>query len=331
MMAKQDSNNVKLGLFVLTGLVVMIVSFFMISKNTSVFGSKFELKARFTNLNGLMEGNNVLFSGIQAGTVKEISMVNDTTIEVVMRIDSKIAGYIHANAIAAIGTDGLMGNKVVNIEPIAGAGIAVKTGESLTAQKLMNTDEMLLKLSKTNDNIAILSESLKNTALGLDTSAVFTLLNDKEIGTSLKSSLQNINYATNHINTMALGINGIVSGIRQGKGAAGMLLSDADVARDLKTSMANLKSATEKVNIMTAHLNTITGNIDHDLSDGKGPLHAVLRDSMMTKKINVSLDHVKSGTEGLDEIVEALKHNFLVRGYFRKKEKAEQKQLKATN
>lgn len=116
-MAKQGENNIKLGVFVLAGLIVMIFAFYMIGANTSMFGGSFKLKARFSNLNGLVEGNNVLFSGIQAGTVKSIDIINDTTIEVTMLIDSKVHGFIHNNAEAAIGTEGLMGNKVVNILP----------------------------------------------------------------------------------------------------------------------------------------------------------------------------------------------------------------------
>jgi phospholipid/cholesterol/gamma-HCH transport system substrate-binding protein len=116
-MEKQGENNVKLGVFVLTGLIVLIVAFYIIGKNRSLFGDNFELKARFSNLKGLIEGDNVSFSGIQAGTVKSISLINDTTIEVLLLIDSKIKPYIHKNATASIGTEGMIGEKVVNIIP----------------------------------------------------------------------------------------------------------------------------------------------------------------------------------------------------------------------
>lgn len=189
-MAKQSENNIKLGVFVLAGLIVMIVSFYMIGNNASMFGSGFVLKARFNNLNGLMEGNNVLFSGIQAGTVKSINIVNDTTIEVSMLIDSKVTAYIHTNAEAAIGTEGLMGNKVINIQPVKPNSPVVKSGDLLAAQKLASMDQMLQTLSKTNNNIATISEVLKTTVLKLDTSAIFNVLNDKNIGISLRSSLK---------------------------------------------------------------------------------------------------------------------------------------------
>ena len=185
-MVKQGENNIKLGVFVLAGLVVMMISFYVIGNNTSMFGSSFMLKARFSNSDGLMEGNNVVFSGIQAGTVKTIDIINDTTIEVTMLIDSKVKSYIHRNAEVGIGTEGLMGNKVVNIQPVKGNSAIVQNGDLLAVQKQTSMDEMLQTLSKTNNNVATISKALKTTVLRLDTSAIFNILNDKNIGISLR-------------------------------------------------------------------------------------------------------------------------------------------------
>jgi phospholipid/cholesterol/gamma-HCH transport system substrate-binding protein len=206
-MAKQGENNIKLGVFLVAGLIVMMVSFYMIGNNTSMFGSSFKLRARFSNLSGLTEGNNVLFSGIQAGTVNRIDIINDTTIEVIMLIDSKVKAYIHNNAEADIGTEGLMGNKVVNIQPVKVNSPIVKNGDLLAAQKLTSMDEMIQTLSKTNNNIATISEALKTTVLRLDTSAIFNVLNDKNIGISLSASLKNINNASNYASEMTHGLN----------------------------------------------------------------------------------------------------------------------------
>lgn len=324
-MAKQGENNIKLGVFVLAGLIVMMVSFYMIGNNTSMFGSSFKLKARFNNLNGLTEGNNVLFSGIQAGTVKSIEIINDTTLEVTMLIDSKVKSYIHNNAEAAIGTEGLMGNKVINIQPVKGTSPLVTNGDLLIAQKLTSMDAMLQTLSKTNNNIATISEALKTTVLRLDTSAIFNVLNDKNIGISLRSSLKNINDASNNASEMTSGLNQIVIQIKQGKGAAGLLLTDTAFSGDLKTALVKIRSASDNANKMSEQLNSMATNINHDLAYGKGPLHALLRDSTITRKLNNSMDNVQKGAAGFNQIVEALKHNFLVRGYFKAREKKQKR------
>ena len=324
-MAKQGENNIKLGAFVLAGFIVVMVSFYMIGNNTSMFGSSFKLKARFSNLSGLMEGNNVLFSGIQAGTVKSIEIINDTSIEVTMLIDNKVKAYIHNNAEAAIGTDGLMGNKVVNIQPVKINSPIVKNGDLLSAQKMTSMDEMLQTLSKTNNNIATISEALKTTVLRLDTSAIFNVLNDKSIGISVRSSLKSINDASNNASEITRGLDQIVIQIKQGKGVAGVLLTDTVFAGNLKTAMIKIKSASENANQMTVQLNSMTSTINHDLAYGKGPLHALLRDSLITQRLNTSMYNVQKGTDGFNQIVEALKHNFLVRGYFKTQEKKQKK------
>ncbi|TFF37486.1 MlaD family protein [Mucilaginibacter psychrotolerans] len=328
-MAKQGENNIKLGLFVLAGLLVMMVAFYMIGKNRNIFGSDFELKVRFANLNGLMEGNNVLFSGIQAGTVKSIRMVNDTTIEVAMQIDSKVKPFIHKNALAAIGTEGLMGNKVINITPINLASEPVNSGDELAVQKMVSTDEMLQTLSKTNSNIARISEALKSTVLRLDSSAIFDVLNDKTIGISLRSSLHNIDKASRNANDLTAGLNELVVRIKQGKGTAGLLLSDTALAANLKLALIKLKSASENADQLTRQANTMVTSVNNDLNNGKGTLHALLKDSLIAKKISITLDNVMKGTDGFNQNMEALKHNFLFKGFFKDQEKKKSAAAKA--
>jgi len=324
-MKNQDKNNIKLGVFVLTGLLALIFSFYMIGKNHNLFGSNFELKVHFTNLNGLTEGNNVLFSGIQAGTVKSVTLINDTDIEVSLMIDNKVRTHIHKNATASIGTEGLMGNKVVNIIPQPSASPKVDRGDLLTAKKIVNTGDMLQTLSQTNNNAALISESLKKTAFRIDSSALLSLLNDKSIGAELKSSLKNINRTAANANKLSQGLNEIILQIRQGKGAAGVLLSDSSAAGNLRQAIVKLRSAGENVDEITSQLNKMVMDIKQDIHK-KGPLNTLLRDSLMAKNLSLSMDNIQKGTDGFNQNMEALKHNFLFSGYFKRLEKQKKKE-----
>lgn len=317
-MANQGENNIKLGVFVLAGLMALILAFYMIGKNHNMFGSNFVIKARFSNLNGLVEGNNVLFSGIQAGTVKSVSLINDTTIEVTLLIDNKIRSYIHKNAIASIGTEGLMGNKIVNITPSPGTSPGVEEGGLLISQKNINTDEMLQTLSKTNKNIAGISEALKITVLRINKSALLDLLNDSSIGKSLKSSLLHINQTTANASKMSNSLNLLVAQIKAGKGGAGILLADTGFAKNLQEAMVKIRLAGDNADKLVAQLNK-------DFAQGKGPLNALLRDSVTARNISLSLENIQKGTDGFNQNMEALKHNFLFRGYFKNLEKAKKK------
>ena len=330
-MAKQGENNIKLGVFVFAGMLALIFSFYLIGKNHNLFGSDFELKVRFSNLNGLMEGDNVLFSGIQAGTVKSFNMINDTSIEVTLMIDNKIKDYIPKNAVASIGTEGLMGNKIVNILPVKRTAVKVHEGDLLPAQKMLNTDEMLQTLSKTNNNLAVISEGIKGVVLRINSSDIMTLLNDKRIGASLRSSLENIDKTTANAKVMSYNLNDIVAQIRKGKGAAGALLTDTGFAGNLKEALAKIKSASDNADKLTVQLNTLVNNINQDLTDGKGAAHSLLRDSVIANNFKKSMDNIAKGTDSFSQDMEALKHNFLLRGYFKNLEKQQKKEQQASN
>jgi len=330
-MAKQRENNIKLGVFVFAGMLALIFSFYLIGKNHNLFGSDFELKVRFSNLNGLMEGDNVLFSGIQAGTVKSFNMINDTSIEVTLMIDNKIKDYIPKNAVASIGTEGLMGNKIVNILPVKRTAVKVHEGDLLPAQKMLNTDEMLQTLSKTNNNLAVISEGIKGVVLRINSSDIMTLLNDKRIGASLRSSLENIDKTTANAKVMSYNLNDIVAQIRKGKGAAGALLTDTGFAGNLKEALAKIKSASDNADKLTVQLNTLVNNINQDLTDGKGAAHSLLRDSVIANNFKKSMDNIAKGTDSFSQDMEALKHNFLLRGYFKNLEKQQKKEQQASN
>jgi phospholipid/cholesterol/gamma-HCH transport system substrate-binding protein len=326
-MAEQKENNIKLGVFVLAGLLVLIFTFYIIGKNSNLFGADFKLKVRFTNLNGLTEGSNVLFSGIQAGTVKSTELINDTTLEVTMQINSKVRSYIHKNALAGIGTEGLMGNKIINITPVGGSSATVVDGDVLGAQKMVNMDEIIATLSKTNNNVAQISEVLKGIVLRIDSSDILKLLNDKSIGVSLKSSLQNIYKVTGNANQMMIGINTMVTQMKSGKGTMGLLLTDTAMAANLKETMVKVKAAGTNANNMTIQLNEIAKQFNHYLTNGKGPVHTLLADSIMSNNLSKTMDNLQRGTDGFNQNMEALKHNFFFKGYFKdqaKKKKEEE-------
>ncbi|HSY60406.1 MAG TPA: MlaD family protein [Cytophaga sp.] len=284
------------------------------------------LKARFSQLDGLAEGNNVLFSGIQAGTVKNISIINDTTIEVVLLIDNKVKPYIHENALAIIGTEGLMGNRMINITPINGDSPIVKSGDLLAVQPPVNKDDMLQTLAKSNNNIAAITEIVKGTVLRVDSSDVFKVINDKSLGMSLKSTFDNINKAAAKAHEMLNGMNQLVVQMKTGKGAAGLLLTDTAFAGTLKETLSNLKLASDNTNKLTIQLNGIANNVNQDLFYGKGSIHRLLQDSVMAGNLSSSMENVRKGTAGFNQNMEALKHNFLLRGYFKRLAKQQKKQ-----
>src|SRR3979409_1583590 len=129
---KTERNNIKLGVFVMCGLAILVITLYLVGENKNNWGSGILVKIYFSDLNGLVEGDNVLYAGMTAGSVKKVQILNDTTIEVTLLVNNKTGHFIHLNSIATIGSEGLMGNKVVNITPGKGNADLIKDGDHLT-------------------------------------------------------------------------------------------------------------------------------------------------------------------------------------------------------
>src|SRR3954469_17034064 len=107
----------KLGLFVVVGLVILVLGLFFIGKQKNLFVSVFPIKAVFNNVSGLKVGNNVRYGGIAVGTVDGIELITDTSVQVNMNIKSDVRKFIKQGASASIGSNGLVGDRVVLISP----------------------------------------------------------------------------------------------------------------------------------------------------------------------------------------------------------------------
>lgn len=326
-MAKKTVNTIKLGVFVLSGLLFLIVMLYMIGKNRNLFGPAFVLKAQFENVQGLVPGNNVRFSGIQIGTVKRINILSDTLIEVVMLVDDKMQQIIRNNAIVAIGSDGLMGNKVINISPARVMAPFVSKGEVLSSRKAINTDDMLQTLSRTNQDIAVVAAQLKIAVQRVNNStALWTVLNDETLPQNLRSSAANVQQATARAAIVASDLQSIIGSVKNGKGSLGAVLTDTAFAIGLHDAIEKIKGVGDKADELAGSLNSVIAGVKQDYNTGKGPVNALFKDSSMVISISKSLDNIQKGTDAFSQNMEALKHNFLFRGYFRKLEKQKSKE-----
>jgi phospholipid/cholesterol/gamma-HCH transport system substrate-binding protein len=220
----------KLGLFIVVGLVFLVLGLFFIGKQKNLFVSVFQLKAVFSNVSGLKTGNNVRFGGIAVGTVEGIQLVTDTSVLVNMSIKTEVRKFIKQDASASIGSDGLVGDRVVLISPGTMNKEPVKDNEVLASHAPVETEQILAGLKTSADNAAIITQQLAEVA-----------------------------YKVNH-----------------GRGIISRLLGDSSLGNNLNATMVNLKK----------------------------------------------------GSAGLNENMEAAKHNFLLKGYFKNKKKEDDKKKK---
>lgn len=317
--------NVRLGLFVITGTLLFVVAIYLIGQKQDLFKSTYTIGANFQNINGLKKGNNVRYSGIDIGVVKHITMLNDSVIKVEMTVDQKISEHIKKDAVATIGTDGLVGNMIVNILPGNGATEKIEPGDMIESYSKIRTDELLNTLGVTNENIAILSADLiqitREIREGKGTIGV--LLNDSVMAQDLKNSLANLKVATYNAQRLTSDLSAVTESIKSNdQSVLGVLMNDTLAGTQLKSTITHLDSLRMDMEGTLATINTIVTNIQ----EGEGALKYITQDSSLVRDLQATIQNIEQGTEKFDQNMEALKHNFLFRGYFKKQERQQRKE-----
>ena len=324
-MEKTTSQKLRLGLFVIIGLSLFILAVYFIGDKQQMFGKTNQLSAVFNNVSGLQLGNNVRYSGINVGTVSSITMINDTAIKVDMLIDKTIFPHIRKNAIATIGSDGLVGNMIINIIPGKEKATSISPGDEIRTLSRIRTDDMLNTLGKTNKNAALLtSDLLKITnEINQGTGTVGLLIKDANLANDLKQTVHYLKITGQGSSESITKINRLISSLENKDNVIGVL-KDTAVANNLKKIVLNLKQTSTQIDNVVNNLDTTIVNI----KNGKGAVNYLSNDPELVQKIDSTMTNVNEASLRLNENLEALKHNFLLRGYFRKQEKAKLKEQK---
>ncbi|MCG8318825.1 MAG: MlaD family protein [Cytophagales bacterium] len=318
--------NIKLGAFVTVGIALFIVAIYLIGNEKNMFGDTFELNALFGNVNGLQSGNNVRFSGINVGTVEEVIITNDSTIEVRMIIESDVRKYIKKDAIASIGSDGLMGNMLVNISPGNGNRPPVENNDYILSYSRIKTDDILNTLSMTNENAALLvSDLLKITQNINEGKGTFgALLVDTVLTAALRQTILQLNNAAYNTEQISDNLIKTTEKLNEDEGLLGALIGDRGLTKKLDTIMENLTNTSDYLTATSSKLETF---IDH-LEDGEGVVSMVVHDTVFVNDLKQTVANINEGSARFNENMEALKHNFLFRRYFKRQAKKQNKKFK---
>lgn len=321
-MEKTTSQKVRLGLFVIIGLIIFILAIYFIGNKQQMFGKTEHLKAVFTNVNGLQLGNNVRYSGLNVGTVQGIEMVNDTTIAVDMVIDKTIFQQIKKNAIATIGSDGLVGSMIINITPRSGSAAVVEPNDVIKSFNRIRTDDMLNTLNTTNENAALLTADLLKITQEITQGkgTVGMLINDTVMANDLKKTMRYLKVTSKGTSESVLKLNQLITTLSRKDNVVG-ILSDTVVANKIKSITINLEQSSRDINKVVENLNATIIN----MKDGKGAINYLSNDPKLVRKIDSTMTNINQASFRLNENLEALKHNFFFKGYFKKQEKAKQK------
>jgi phospholipid/cholesterol/gamma-HCH transport system substrate-binding protein len=224
----QIAVSIKVGFFVIIGLATFLFSIYIIGKQQRLFGTSFPISAHFYDVSGLQVGNNVRFSGITVGVVNDIQIISDSLVRVGMLIEEDVRRFIKKDARAVIGSEGLMGNKVINILPGSADLPPIEKNDLIATEPSIDIDNIVRSVQHTLYNIEFISDDLAE----------------------------------------------ITASIAAGRGLAGTLLMDTAFAKQLEQT----------------------------------------------------LGHVRQGARGFEENMEAVQDNILLRGYFRRQERQEERE-----
>lgn len=194
-MKKESGFKWKVGLFVIIGFVLFLSALFFIGKQKNLFGTVFRIQSVFKNVSGLKVGANVRFGGITIGTVEDIQLITDTSVKVVMVLQSNVKKFIKTDANASISSDGLMGDKVILISPGTGGGQGIAESGAISSQQPVEIDAILGSLKISADHAAVITDELAKLAYRINhgNGTISKLIGDSTIANNLSKTMKNLN------------------------------------------------------------------------------------------------------------------------------------------
>ncbi|MES2398045.1 MAG: MlaD family protein [Bacteroidota bacterium] len=193
-MKKSTGNKMKLGIFVSISITLFIVGIYFIGQRQQLFSSTFQISGIFRDISGLQVGNNVRFSGINIGIIENIEQITDSTVKVDMVINEDTRRFIKKNAKAIIGSDGLMGNKIILIIPGPVGKKELNNNDTIETAQAVSMDDILIKIKVTADNAASITDDLAliMQSISEGKGTIGKLLMDSTLANNLDGAIVNI-------------------------------------------------------------------------------------------------------------------------------------------
>jgi len=232
-----------------------------------------------------------------------------------MVIENKVKVLIKKNATATVGTDGLMGNKLININPSNQNAPSVDDGDVLRTKNPLGTDDMMRTLSITNDNVKDITMNLKHIVQKLNSpNTLWSILMDTVIADNTKKAVFQIKLTGERTAEATDDLKQIIRKVKQGKGAIGRLLKDTMMIEHLDKSMLNIKQISDSIAPVINDIHYISQKI----KTGESALGKILIDTAFANNLSNSMIHIKNGSKHLEENMEALKHSIFLKKYFKR-------------
>lgn len=292
--------KVRLGLFVAGGLALFVLTIFIIGKQKNLFNPVFKLNTTFYNVSGLQVGNNIRFSGINVGTVDNIRIINDSTVKVEMLIRKEVHQFIKSDCEVAIGSEGLIGDRLLIISQGSSEAPLAKEGQSLASGEPVEMDDIVASFQVSAKHTEVVTQQLAEVMLKVNSGrgTLGRLIHDTIIAEDINQTIVNFKNSSN-----------------------GLEATLAETKQDVSEIMASFKVTAGNAEVSTQQLEDIMVSVN----GGTGIIGRLIYDTASAENIDQTIINLKNSSKSLDENMEALKHNILLRRYFKNKAKEDAK------
>jgi len=324
--ATENRKAIIVGIFLALGLIIFIVGVLTLGSAQKTFNKSIHITAVFDDVAGLKKGNNVWFSGVKVGTISDVHFTGPSQVDVKMNIDEASQPYIHHDAGVKIGSDGLIGNKIIVIEGGSPHAPVVQDGDVLQAEKVASTDDMLKTLQQNNVNLLAITKDFKELSHKIlqGKGTVGALLADSTMGIQLKNTMKNLEATSQSAARMAVQLDNFGKKINTKGGLADKFLTDTVTFNKIQGAVAQLQKTVANANELTQNLNTASKK----LTTTDNAMGVLLNDPKGAEQVRTSLNNLQQSSIKLNDDLEAAQHNFLLKGFFKKKAKAQADSLK---
>lgn len=320
-MEKQNKRAVIVGIFVFAALVIFVLGVMTLGGQKNLFNKGATIHAVFAEVNGLQPGGNVWFAGVKVGTVQAISFNKEGKVDVEMNINENSLPIIKQDTKAKVGADGFIGNKIIILTGGSASAPIVKDGSTIQTEAALSTDEIMATLQENNRNILTITDNFKvlSNKMINGEGSVGKLLNDDQLYRDLQTSMASLRLAAANAQTLAANVTDYTEKLTAKGSLANDLVTDTVLFSRLRSTVREIDALTATAGQIVGNLNATSQDINQKLSDPSSPAGLLLNDKEAAADIRATLKNLQTSTQKLDENMEALQHNFLLRGFFRKR------------
>ena len=190
------SKALRLGLFILSTLLIFGAAVFWIGNDEFRFTSTYRLYADFQNVAGLNAGASVRVGGLHEGTVRDIVLPQrpDQKVRVAMDLRSETRRVVKKDSVAAIQTEGLVGDQYVEVSFGSAAAPDVRNGDTIKVEPPVQISDMVKKTNAILDSVQDTMQNIDQTAAKVNSGqgSVGALLNSRTVYQHVNDAATNL-------------------------------------------------------------------------------------------------------------------------------------------